>query len=84
MALSQEPPAKGPKGTNQTNAAAPAREADTCAGQPRFNTHHCSADISQTECREIVSRARERQFRRHRTIFLESKEVRIYDLVMLG
>ena len=41
MALSQEPPAKGPKVTNQKNAAAPARKAEG-AGQPWFNTHRCS------------------------------------------
>lgn len=71
MALSQKPPAKGPKGTNQTTAAAPPREADTLCRVAQVQHTPLFADISQTECREIVSRAREYQFRRHQTIFLE-------------
>ena len=70
MALSQEPPAKGPKGSNQTKAAAPAREADTLRRAALVQYAPLFADISQTECREIVSRARERQLRRHQKIFL--------------
>jgi CRP/FNR family transcriptional regulator len=42
------------------------------------------ADISQTECREIVSRARERQYRRHQTIFLEGDPARNVILLMHG
>ena len=42
MALSQEPPAKGPKVTNQKNAAAPARKAEMLRRAAWFNTHRCS------------------------------------------
>jgi len=84
MALSQAPPAKGPKGTNQTNAAPPTREVDTLCRAARVQHSPLFADISKTECREIVSHARERQFRRHQTIFLEGDPARNVILLTRG
>jgi len=84
MALSQEPPAKGPKVTNQKNAAAPARKAEMLRRAALVQHAPLFADISQTECREIVSRARERQYRRHQTIFLEGDPARNVILLMHG
>ena len=84
MALSQELPAKGPQGTNQTKAGAPAIEADTLRRAALVQNALLFADISQTECREIVSRARERQFRRHRTIFHEGDPARKVILLTHG
>ena len=84
MALSQQPPAKEPKGTSQTNPAAPAREADTLCRAASVQHAPLFADISQTESREIVSRARERQFRRHQTIFLEGDPIRNVILLTHG
>jgi len=42
MALPQAPPAKGPKEPIRQTLRLPQEKLIHCAGQPWFNTHHCS------------------------------------------
>lgn len=65
-------------------AAAAARECNTCRKVRLVQESPLFADIPPADCREIVSTARESEFSRHGTIFMEGDPIRHVTLLTSG
>ena len=66
------------------NAAAPARECNTLRKVTLVQHSPLFADLPHADCREMVSAAREREFSRRDTIFLEGDPIRHVTLLTSG